>query len=166
MSEASIATWEALARAASAPVEAEEVRERDLLCFAIDGEVYAVGVEAVREIVRLRPVTPIPRSAAAVRGVISLRGAMLQLVDLRLLLGLEAVEETSRSRILVVSREDGRLAGMLVDSVSEVLRVPVASIGPTASGDPADLVCGLCERDGRFVSLLDLDKAMDLDAKR
>lgn len=158
-------SWDSLAREAASPVEVEAIAERELLCFEIEGEPYAVPVDAVREIVRLGPVTPIPRVDPAVRGVVSLRGELLQLIDLRQRLGLSRAELSSRSRILVVGATDGVGAGLLVDAVSEVVRVPEAAIEAPAGGE-AGLVSGLCERDGRFLSLLDLSRALDFDAAR
>src|SRR5204863_5408726 len=79
-------SWDELARAASArrgaPAAAEVLRQ--LLCVRVDGSPYAVPVENVREIVRVRSITPIPRVASCVRGVISLRGEIIQVIDLRL----------------------------------------------------------------------------------
>ena len=84
-------SWDELARAASArrDASAPEVL-RQLLCVRIDAAPYAVPVENVREIVRVRPITPIPRVARCVRGVISLRGEIIEVIDLRLRLGLAA----------------------------------------------------------------------------
>ena len=83
--------WDDLARAASdrgdSPESLDEIHQ--LLCFELAGAPYAVPVERVREIVRMGPVTPIPRTPEDVRGVISLRGEMIELIDLRRRLGLE-----------------------------------------------------------------------------
>lgn len=159
-------SWDDLARRAArnGGDAAQAAVLRQLLCFVMDGSPYALPVESVREIVRLRPITPVPRMAASVRGVISLRGEILQVVDLRQRLGLPAREPTRAMRIVVVQLEDGRVAGVLVDAVREVLRVAEGDIGP-APGEGAGLVEALCARDGEFVSLLDLERALGVDAR-
>ncbi len=91
--------WEALARnAASAGTEGDRADEIcQLLAFELDGAPYAVPVERVREIVRMRPVTKVPRFPEDVQGVISLRGEIIQVVDLRRRLGVEAAESTRQT---------------------------------------------------------------------
>jgi purine-binding chemotaxis protein CheW len=157
--------WDQIARAAAqrreAPAPAERVRQ--LLCVRVDSSIYAVGVENVREIVRVRPITPIPRVAAEVRGVISLRGEIIQVIDLRLRLGLTATVPARATRIVVVQAEDGRVAGVLVDGVREVLRAPESAIGPAAPGDTLGVVAALCANGSEFVSLVDLDRLLELD---
>lgn len=159
------AGWESLARAAAEPSGAEEaVLQRELLCLALDGSPYAIPVERVREIVRMRAITPMPRVPAAVLGVIALRGEVIQVLDLRRRLGLPPVEAGRRTRIVVLHGEDGRVTGLLVDAVNEVLRLPEDAIRPAAPGE-SEAVAALCERDGQFVSLLDLERVMDLDGE-
>ena len=160
------AAWDQIARAAAArreaPAPAERVRQ--LLCLRIDSSIYAVGVENVREIVRVRTITPIPRVAAEVRGVISLRGEIIQVIDLRLRLGLAATVAARATRIVVVQAEDGRIAGVLVDGVREVLRVPESALAAAAPGETQGLVAALCANGDEFVSLVDLDRLLELDA--
>lgn len=157
--------WVALARQASQLREeaAEGREERQFLGFLLDGAPYAIPVERVREIVRMRAITPVPRLPREVRGVISLRGEIVEVVDLRLRLGLAEIEPARRSRIIVVHNGDGGVAGLLVDAVNEVLSVTDealrASVGESGSVD------SLCVRDGRFVSLVDLDRVLELDGE-
>jgi purine-binding chemotaxis protein CheW len=156
-------SWDALARSAArrAPV-ADPDAERQLLAFAIDRDRYALPVERVREIARLRPITPVPRVPRDLRGVISLRGEIVQVIDLRARLGLVATEPRRSARIVVVYAGDSGVAGLLVDAVTEVLRVPEESIRAVAG--EADAVEALCVRGESFVSLLDLDRVLELDA--
>ena len=117
--------WDDLARAASDRGEASESLDdiRRLLSFELAGAPYAVPVERVREIVRMGPVTPIPRTPEDVRGVISLRGEMIELIDLGRRLGLGSIEPSRRSRIIVIKTGDGEVVGLLVDAVREVMRL-------------------------------------------
>jgi purine-binding chemotaxis protein CheW len=162
---AEAARWEALARAAARSREehADEVGGvRQLLVFELAGTPYALPVESVREIVRIRPIAGMPRVPSEVRGVISLRGEILQVIDLRRRLALPPVEPTRRSRIVVVRGDEaeGRgAAGMLVDAVREVLRVPQDAIRPSAHADPG-AVESICVRGDRFVSLIDLNRVL------
>jgi purine-binding chemotaxis protein CheW len=157
--------WDALAREAAQQrdFDSEPVELLQLLCFEIEGAPYALPVECVREIVRIRPITPVPRTPEDVSGVISLRGQIVQVLDLRRRLGLERVEPGRRSRVIVVHGGDGRVAGLLVDAVTEVLSVADAALRP-ASGE-AGFVDALCVRGEEFVSLLDLDRVLAVDGE-
>ena len=160
-------SWAALARRAAdgrdVATAAEAVRE--LLVFGVDDSPHAVPVEHVREIVRVRPVTPIPGVEDSVCGVISLRGEIIQVIDLRRRLGLATAQPGRASRIVVMHGHDGRAAGLLVDTVREVVRAPEAAIGPPVAGE-SGAVEALFANGGEFVSILDLDRVLDIDAGR
>jgi purine-binding chemotaxis protein CheW len=137
---------------------------RELLVIWLDGDPYALPIERVREIVRLRPITPVPRVPDAVRGVISLRGEIVQVLDLRRRLGLPPADletERRRHRIVVLHGEDGQLAGLLVDRVSEVLRAPADGIRAPAARE-SDTVVALVPHGDRFASLFDVDRLLEL----
>src|SRR5690606_33819974 len=134
--------WDDVARRAAGRlagrVEDAPAELRELLVIWLDDDPYALPIERVREIVRLRPITPVPRMPEAVLGVISLRGEIVQVLDLRRRLGLPPAEQGSsrqRRRIVVLNGEDGQLAGLLVDRVSEVLRTPAEGMRPPAARD-------------------------------
>jgi purine-binding chemotaxis protein CheW len=133
----------------------------ELLLCDVDGAPYAFPVERVREIVRMRPITPIPRVPGTVRGAISLRGQMVQVIDLRRRLGMPAAEPTRSSRFVVLHGDEGSVTAILVDSVREVLRLPEPALREAPA--QCEAVGVLCERDGSFVSVLDLDRVLDLD---
>ena len=134
---------------------------REFVTFYLDGDPYALPIERVREIVRLRPVTPVPRVPAAVIGVISLRGEVVEVLDLRVRLGLASRAPDRSSRIVVLHGEDGTVTGLLVDSVRDVLRIPEDQMR-SASGGDQEAVSALLVRGDEFVSLLDLDRVLDL----
>jgi len=161
------ADWQSLARTAARSDDDEDELslQRELLCLTVDTTPYAIPVERVREIVRMRAITPMPRVPAPVLGVIALRGEVIQVLDLRRRLGLPPAEPTRTTRIVVLHGEDGRVAGLRVDAVTEVLRLPEDAVRPAAAGE-SDTVSALCEREGEFVSLLDLDRVMDLGGER
>lgn len=154
--------WDTLARAAaSREVTEEQELVRVLLCIQLDGDPYAVPVERVREIVRLRPVTEVPRLPADLLGVISLRGEVVEVLDLRRRLGMPVAAPSRSSRIVVLHGDEGEVTGLLVDAVREVLRIDEAEIRPPPAGE-SDFVSALCSRGEEFISLLSLDEVLDL----
>jgi len=158
--------WDEIARAARSVGPESEPQEdlRQLLTFEVDSTSYAIPVERVREIVRIRPIIPIPRVPAEVLGVISLRGEIVEVVDLRRRLNLEPAETARSTRIIVVHSEDGKAAGIRVDAVCEVLRVSEDAIRPVSSAETG-AVESLCVRGEEFVSLIDLDRILQINAE-
>ncbi|HEB91702.1 MAG TPA: chemotaxis protein CheW [Deltaproteobacteria bacterium] len=159
---------ERLARAATIGFDASSDREgpdrdrgrvRQLLAFGLDRGVYAIDVERIREIVRVRETTRLPRSPDWLLGVVALRGEVVEIIDLRLRLGLPAAEPDRASRVIVLHGDGERSAGLLVDSVSEVLRVPEGGMMPAQGLDLLSVVA-VCRRDGEFVSVIDPDLAL------
>ena len=159
--------WDDLGRAASYQGIGEEEGGaellRELIAFELAGSPYAIPVERVREIVRVRAMTRVPRVPDWVRGVVTLRGEVVQVIDLRMRLGLAAEATNRRSRIVVLHGDDDRVTGVLVDSVREVLRVDEESFSASGEGD-VGAVSELCLQDGEFVSIIDVDRVLDLRA--
>jgi purine-binding chemotaxis protein CheW len=157
--------WDELARSAQTGEAQDDQQEdlRQLLTFEVDSTPYAVPVERVREIVRIRPITPVPSVPAEVRGVISLRGEIVEVIDLRRRLDMEPAAPVRSTRIIVVHSENGKVAGILVDAVREVSRVPEDAIRPASSAE-AGVVESLCVRGEEFVSLIDLDRVLQINA--
>lgn len=156
--------WQALARAAlrREPTPPSPELLHELVVVMLDGDPYAIPVERVREIVRLRPVTPMPRVPAGIRGVISLRGEVIQVIDLRIRLGLGAASPDRHSRIVVLHGRDAEAAGLLVDSVRDVLRTPDASLREPTGGGSA--IAALCVWGPELLSVLDVDRVLDFGA--
>jgi len=156
--------WDDLARAAADRGDSSESLDEihQLLSFEIAGAPYAVPVDRVREIVRMRPVTPVPRTPEEVRGVISLRGEMIELIDLGRRLGLGSIEPSRKTRIIVIKAGDDEVVGLLVDAVREVLRISSEAI-QTATGSDTGAVNDLCKFGDEFVSMIELDKVLILD---
>lgn len=157
--------WDELARGAADAAAGQdgEARAREqLLTFTLDGAPYAIPVDRVREIVRLRPITSVPRVPSDVLGVISLRGEIVQVIDLRRRLGLRAGSPLARARIVIVREDEGGAAGLLVDGVDDVFALEPDSVQPPTA--EAVAVSALCLRGDAFVSLVDLEKVWDLHA--
>ncbi len=162
MSAEATRTWDALARAAAEREANEEARAlRELLVFSRDGTPYALPIERVREIVRLRVLTAVPHVPPEVLGVISLRGEIVQVIDTRRRLGLAPAETARTNRVVVLNAEDGEVAGLLVDAVHEVLRVEESELRPPTAGE-GGLVVALAPKGAQFVSLLAPEKLVDI----
>lgn len=158
--------WERLARNAAERGEEQTEADmlRELLVFDLAGSPYAIPVERVREIVRVRDITPMPRVPDSVLGVVAMRGEIVQVVDLRMCLGLETSGVTRRSRVIVLHGDDKKVTGVLVDAVQEVLRTSEAEISGTSTAD-ASAVQELCVRGEEFVSIIDTERVMEFNAE-
>ncbi len=157
------ADWETLARGAAGDFGGEEGGSaqilRELLVFGLDGAAYAVSVERVREIVRMRELTTIPRAPGWLLGVVALRGEVVEVVDLRRRLGLGASTPDRSNRIIVLHGDADRVTGLLVDSVSEVYRIADEEVLP-AQGLDVTSVSEVCPRGEEFVSILDVERVL------
>ena len=136
-------------------------QEIEMLSFRLGGEEYAVMVDDVREVVKLRDVTAVPNAPAHVLGVISLRGRMLPVIDLFKRLGLTPGVRDGKSRIVVVS-PDEEDAGLVVDRVTGVLRILPDAIKPSPEHveQGAEFLRGIVRKNDKLYILLDLPKAV------
>lgn len=91
-----------------------------LACFEVGGQIYALEVAQLREIVRMQPITPLPNAPELIAGVVDLRGAVIPVVDLARCLGVARVEDGTRTRIVIVAHA-GLALGLRVDAASDVL---------------------------------------------
>ena len=158
--------WARVAREAAGALAGDGAEEasalvRELLVFGLDGSDYALPVERVREIVRMRELTLVPRTPGWLLGVVTLRGEVVEVVDLRQALGLGRATPDRKSRIIVVHGDADRVTGALVDSVSEVLRVSDHEILPAQGLDLA-FVSEVCRRGKEFVSIVDVERALGI----
>ena len=139
-------------------------QEQQLVSFTLGAEEFAVDIGVVQEIVRMPEITKVPRSPAFVEGVVNLRGKIIPVVDLRKRFDLPASQATKSTRIVIVT-VGGRTVGMIVDSVSEVLRLSSEAIEATpdmvASGVDASFLMGIATLDGRLLILLELERVLN-----
>jgi purine-binding chemotaxis protein CheW len=136
--------------------------ELHLVTFSLDGEEYAVPIGQVREVIRVAEITRVPQAREHVRGVTNLRGRILAVVEVRTRMGLTPAEITPRSRIVVVGVHE-RTLGILVDGVSQVVRIPANTVAPAPQevlSSGADYITGVARRDSRLIILLDLEKLL------
>jgi purine-binding chemotaxis protein CheW len=141
-------------------------REGKYLTFALGREEYGIGILKVKEIIGMMPVTAVPRTPAHVKGVINLRGKVIPVVDLRLKFGMEEMEYTEWTCIIVVEiggAAGSVLTGIVVDAVSEVLNIKGGDIedAPTFGAKlNTDTILGMAKMNGGVKILLDIDKVM------
>ncbi|MBN2025507.1 MAG: chemotaxis protein CheW [Actinobacteria bacterium] len=145
--------------------DAKTAEEMQLVVFSLGREEFAVEVTQVREIMRMEEITRMPKSPHFVEGIINLRGQIIAVVELAKRLNLEAGERSGDTRIIVVEAEDIKV-GMIVDSVSEVLRVDAESVEPSptlATDISSAFLEGVVKKDNRLIILLDLTKVLSLE---
>lgn len=143
--------------------EARE-EERQFVVFRLGGDEFGLPIEAVNEVARVPDqITRLPRAPKFLEGVVNLRGDVLPVVDQRRRFDMPALEGQANRRLVVVRTERHR-AGLIVDSVSEVLRCFAADIdpAPNLTNETARLVHGVInlEQTGRIVLLLDPDELL------
>ncbi len=122
-------------------------------------EYFALPVVSIREIMRQRAYTPVPGAPPSLPGIISQRGAILPVVELRLLLGFEAKELTSAARYIMVEHNDVDMA-LVVEEVLDLVELPEHAIEPAPSAiDPSRvaLLRGVIQHEDRLIALFDLD---------
>ncbi|MGE5372118.1 MAG: chemotaxis protein CheW [Solirubrobacterales bacterium] len=123
---------------------------------------YGVPITQVQEINRLTTPTKLPQVPAFVEGIINLRGIVIPIIDLKKRFAMELTEYTDDTRIIVVEIA-GQTVGIIVDEVTEVLRLPVTSIEPPpaiAGGITADYLNGVGKLDKRLLIMLDMTKIL------
>lgn len=143
-------------------------RELHIVGFQVGRETYGVPITSLHEIVRVPEITAVPDAPEYMEGVINLRGRIVSVIDLRKRLGEKKVSGNRRNRILVIEHK-GRLAGLIVDSASEVLKIPASDVeeSPTSRQESGtNCVTGLGKYKGRLIVLLDMTKLLDFNANQ
>jgi purine-binding chemotaxis protein CheW len=137
-------------------------RELHIVGFQVGRETYGVPITSLHEIVRVPEITAVPDAPDYLEGVINLRGKIVSVMDLRKRFGETNATVKKNNRILVVEHS-GRLAGLIVDSASEVLKIPADAVeAPPVEFQEGGLNCvtGLGKVGGRLVVLLDMNKLL------
>ena len=134
-----------------------------LVIFQLGGEEFGVEIMQVQEIIRMPEITRIPQSPVYVEGVINLRGKIIVVINLDTRFDLNSKELDDDSRIIIVEVGDN-VVGMVVDSVSEVLRLSTSNVEPApeiiSAKIKADYLKGVGKLDDRLLILLDLEKVL------
>ncbi len=141
---------------------AEGIGTMQLVSFRLGPEEYGVEITKVQEIILMGEITRVPQTPDYIKGLINLRSTVIPIVDLRLRFGLEPQAATDETRIMVINVR-GKTIGIIVDAVSEVLRIShdqIAPPPPTIAGLGREYLTGLVKLDSRLLILLDIDKIL------
>ncbi|MBI3805757.1 MAG: purine-binding chemotaxis protein CheW [Nitrospirae bacterium] len=143
----------------------EDPEEVELLTFNLAEEEYAVDIKLVQEISKMAEMTMLPRTPAYIKGIITLRGNVIPVFDIRSKLGLPAFVKGPKSRFIICTTEKGR-AAMLVDQVNDVARLlryrlepPPAGVAASSSG----FIRNIARHGDRLLILLETEKVLELD---
>lgn len=142
--------------------------EEHLVIFSLGKELYGVTIHAVESIIKLQAITEVPRTAAFILGVTNLRGTVVPVVDLRKRFNLTSNENTPNTRIVIVNAEVGKV-GIVVDEVTEVLKVPREAVQPPppmSTTIESAFINGIARIADKLVILLDLEKVLASSTKQ
>ena len=139
------------------------------LTFTLGGEMFAVAILNVKEIIEFGTVTEIPMMPTFIRGVINLRGAVVPVIDLACRFGGQPTQVARRTCIIIVELVEGDQKhdiGVMVDAVSEVLEIAAAEIEPPPAFGArirADFISGMGKVGGKFVIILDIGRVLSVE---
>mgnify|MGYP001037259662 FL=1 len=140
-----------------------DLKEEQLVVFDLSGELFAISIERINTIIRMETITKVPGCEHFVEGVINLRGSILPVIDPRKKFGLPVKEPDRASRIVVVESAS-RMVGLIVDAVTETVRLSAKDIEPpseTIVSSSARYVRGIGKAGDKLLVLLDLDQLLD-----
>lgn len=146
-------------------MDATQRRDDELLqlvTFSTGEEEFGVDILRVQEIIRTMAITKVPKAPEFVEGVINLRGKVIPIIDLRRRFGLQSKEHDKHTRIIVIEI-NSMIVGFVVDSVSEVLRIPASTVEPpppVVAGLESEYISGVGKLEDRLLILLDLDRLL------
>ena len=144
-------------------------REGKYLSFSLENEEYGISILKVKEIIGMIQITPIPQTPEYVKGVINLRGKVIPVIDIRLRFGVNSIDYTDRTCIVVVeidSNSGSLHIGIVVDSVSEVINIKSTDIEDTPSFGmtlSTEYILGMAKMAGNVRILLDIDRVLNTD---
>jgi purine-binding chemotaxis protein CheW len=139
-----------------------------VVSFKLGNEEYGVDIAQVQEIIRMVEITHVPRAPHFMEGVINLRGQLIPIIDLRTRFGMPRIPATKSTRI-VVSEIGTKRVGMVVDSVSEVLNIPIENVEDApemVSGVGTEYIQGVGKLNDRLIIMLDLTMVISAEEKQ
>jgi purine-binding chemotaxis protein CheW len=149
---------------ASGIVETAVDEYLEFLCFRVSDEIYGINIMDIKEIIKPREVTEVPRAPSFVSGIISLRGIIIPIIDMLDRLGLPREKVTGRERVIVV-RHGESFSGLLVDEIIQVVHITkdcLEAAPAVLEGIDRDFVSGIGRADGRMIILLNLENIADI----
>lgn len=160
-------------QAANLPREAKDdergIQETvQLIGFKLGKEFFGIRIINVQEIIRHQDITMVPRTPEFVEGVISLRGRVIPVINLRKRFSMDLGDRTKETRIVIVELDCGTV-GFIVDAVTEVTSIPKASIDPappTATGVSKEYIQGVGKMENKLMIILDLNQVLSKESKQ
>jgi purine-binding chemotaxis protein CheW len=139
--------------------------ERQLVVFELADEHYGLDITSVESIIKMQAITKMPHALSFVEGITNLRGTVVPVMDLRRRFGVESKKEDRETRI-VVTNINRMQVGIIVDAVSQVLRIQDEAIEPPppmATTVNSAFILGIAKLEGQLVILLDLEKILSVE---
>ncbi len=139
------------------------MEELQLVVFKLGKEEYGVDIAKVQEIVRLQEITHIPQAPPFVEGIVNLRGQIIPIIDLKKRFNLECKEAVEGEKRVIVVNIGGQIIGIVVDNVSEIIRIPKDKVEPPppiVAGIESEYIDGVGKLDKRLIILLDIEKIL------
>lgn len=142
-----------------------QIEERivQMASFRVGNEEYVIDIMRIKEIINPLKITPVPSSSDLIEGMINLRGVIIPIVDLRKRFRVPSESWAKQPKYIIVA-VSGRIVGIVVDEVLEVVRIPRGQIKPSpeiSQGREPGIFLGVCEHQGRLLLLVDLKKVLD-----
>jgi len=137
-------------------------KDLHIVGFRVGAETFGVSIQTVHEIVRIMEITAVPDAPIYIEGVINLRGKIIPVVDLRKRFGEKTITSSKKNRILV-TEIGAKMVGLVVDSASEVLKIPPSDIDPPPNvfeEGELNYVTGVAKLGNRLIILVDMSKIM------
>ncbi|HOM87850.1 MAG TPA: chemotaxis protein CheW [Spirochaetota bacterium] len=133
--------------------------------FIIGNETYGIEVLKVQEIIGMTRITYVPNTLPYMKGVINLRGSVVPVIDMRKKIGMDEIAYNAFT-VIIITEVKGKLIGMIVDSVQDVVTIPIQKIQDTihfTSQIATDYIKGIGQIDNNLVIILDVDRLLTAD---
>lgn len=141
------------------------VGDLKVIVFQLQDEEYGIPVQQVRSIEKVEHITRVPRTAPFIKGVINLRGVVTPIIDLRKRFGLQELEDTENTRMIIVSKEDIEV-GFIVDAANDVIDIHKDIIEPApevVGSVEVEYIQGVAKLEKRLIVMIDLDEVLKTD---
>ena len=154
---------------AALPARQENADVPQYLTFMLGGEMFAIGILVIKEIIEYPTITTVPMMQECIRGVINLRGAVVTVMDLSIRFERASTDVTKRSCIVIIEvEEEGerQVIGVVVDAVNAVLEIPDSEIAPPPTFGAkirSDFITGMAKVNDRFIIILDVNKVFSIE---
>ncbi len=142
--------------------------EHQLVVFELANEFYGINIAVVESIIKMQEITQLPRTPAYLKGVTNLRGTVLPVIDLRNRFGMETQNDTKQTRVIIVTMGEVKV-GLMVDGVSEVLRISdelIEPLPPMVNSVNSDFLKGIVRLEDRLIIILEVEKVLDLEGQQ